>query len=147
MIIYEKRIQELCSRRYANHPKGCPNYDKKIGCPPNKPLINEILDFNKPAYIIYVEFDIAEHARNIKLKHPDWSERQVYCCLYWQPKARKILRGEEAKMINNKIEKIVTSPEAHGVNLDLLMRKIEIRLEWPPRQTARLISLGGYAIK
>jgi len=145
IIKYNKKIQTLCVNKYPQHPKGCPNYGKKQGCPPNTPLINNILNFDKPVYLIYTEFNIGEHAQKLKQKHPDWSERQIYCCLYWQPKARKFQRQEEerAKKEYN-LEKITNSPEAHGINVGLLMKKIGINLEWPPRKITRLVSLGGY---
>lgn len=138
-----KEIQKLCTNPYYKHPKGCPNYGKKEGCPPKAKLADEILDLKKPVYVIYTEFDIDKHAEDLRKKHPDWSERQIYCCLYWQPKARKIQREEERKAIEKLgIEKIAS--EANGINLDSLMKEIGITLEWPPKKTTRLISIGGY---
>lgn len=145
LISYKKGIQSLCRNHYPNHPKGCPNYGKKDGCPPNQPLISEVLNLRKGVYLIYTEFDVGKHARRMQKMHPDWSKRQVYCCLYWQPTARKIQREEETKAKEEYgLGKIVDSPEAHGVNLSLLMKNIGVELEWPPRKITRLISLGGF---
>ena len=147
-IQYNKKMQGLCTAIYYNHPKGCPNYGEKEGCPPNQPLINDILNFKKNIYLIYTEFEIGKHARKMKQLHPDWSERQTYNCRLWQPKARKAHRQEvnRAKEEYNLI-KIVCSPEAHGVNLTDLFKSIGVKLEWPPRKITRLASLGGYDSK
>lgn len=136
--------EKFCLKPYPNHPKGCPNYGKKKGCPPNLPKIEELLNFNKNVYLIYTEFNIGEHARRMKKMHPDWSDKQVYCVLYWQPKARKMQRQEEEKARKEKdINLVLTSPEAMGVNIVSLMNKIGVKLEWPPRKITRLVSIGG----
>lgn len=146
IIPYSKEIQKLCRNPYYQHPMGCPNYDKKESCPPNQPLIDMVLDFSKPLYIIYTEFDIGEHAEKMLEKHQEWSERQAYCCLYWQPKAKKIQRIEETKAVKEYgVTKIVNSPEAYGVDVTGLMENIGVILEWPPRKITRLVSLGGYS--
>jgi len=138
---------KLCCNPYPSHKEGCPNYNKKDGCPPNLPHLNDILNFNKKIYLIYTDFDIGKHAERMKKLHKGWSERQAYCCLYWQPKARKMQRAEEEKCKKEKgIDFILNSPEAYGVNVNLLMKKIGVSLEWPPRKVTRLISLGGMKI-
>ncbi|MCX6746934.1 MAG: hypothetical protein NTU63_02245 [Candidatus Pacearchaeota archaeon] len=136
--------KKFCCLPYPNHPKGCPNYRKKEGCPPNIPRLEEALDLNKEIYLIYTEFNIGEHAERMKRLHSDWSDKQIYCCLYWQPKARKMQRQEEEKSKKEKgINLILTSPEAMGINLVSFMNKIGVKLEWPPRKITRLVSLGG----
>jgi len=136
--------EKFCCLPYPSHPKGCPNYGKKIGCPPDIFSLKEILDLNQNIYLIYTEFNIGEHAERMRELHPKWTDRQVYCCLYWQPKARKMQKQEEEKSKKEKgINLVLTSPEAMGVNLISLMNKIGVRLEWPPRKITRLVSLGG----
>lgn len=147
LIGYDKDIQKLCCRPYYQHPRGCPNYAKKEGCPP-KPLINEVLDFKKPLYLIYTEFNVGAFARKMQRLHPNWTKKQVYNCRYWQPKARKIQRYEEGKAeALCSLTKIVKSPEAHGVNVDSLFKKLDRPLEWPPKKITRIVSLGGFSYK
>lgn len=143
IIPFERKIQSLCRYPYYRHPRGCPNYGKP-GCPPNQPLINEVLDFQKKIYLIYTEFDLGEHARKIKKLYPNWSEHQIYCVLYWQPRARKIHRQEEEKASKRYHFDCIAGPEACGVNVTEIMRRIGTILEWPPRKITRLISLGGW---
>ena len=142
-IVYEKSIQHLCVRPYPNHKKGCPNYNKKRICPPNQLLINEIIDLNKNAYVIYTDFNLGNHVIKMKERHPIWSERQLYCCLYWQKRARKTHFEELFKSrVRGRLLNIIHCPEAHGVNVTALMKVVGIELEWPPRNITRIVSLG-----
>lgn len=145
---FEKKIQFLCRRPYHNHLKGCPNFGKKVGCPPNQLLIDGIFDFQKKIYLVYTEFDLASHTAKMKKLYPYWSEHQIYCVLYWQPRARKFQREEEEKAMRELgLDYICRSPEAHGVNITELMRQIGVLLEWPPRNITRLVSLAGFKLK
>lgn len=148
IIPYDKKFQFLCRCPYHRHPRGCPNYGKKEGCPPGQPLINAVFDFQKNIYLVYTEFDLASHAAKMKKLYPHWSEYQIYCVLYWQPLARKFQRQEEEKALREfNLDYICCSPEAHGVNVTELMRRIGVILEWPPRNTTRLVSLAGFKLK
>ena len=77
-------------------------------------------------------------------KHPEWSKRQLECCLYWQGTARKSLR-EKIKLF--KIEYpnlfIAKCPEGSGTNLTETMKQININLEWPPKNYTYQIVLAG----
>ena len=80
IIKYEKSIQGLCRRPYRNYPKGCINFNKKPGCPP-QPLINDVLDFSKEVYVIYTKFEVGEFAERMKKTHPQWKDhpRDIAC--------------------------------------------------------------------
>ncbi|MCK9596838.1 hypothetical protein M0R19_06635 [Candidatus Pacearchaeota archaeon] len=138
-----KNANKLCCKPYPNHSRGCPNYNKKKECPPNLCKLEDLFDFNQDMFVIYSEFDLGKHAQKMKKMHPDWTDRQIYCCLYWQPKARKFHREELENYKGNKISYISNSPEAYGVNVTSLMRKLGVELEWPPRRITRIVSLGG----
>ena len=117
-VEYSRSIQGLCTRPYYAHSKGCPNYRKKNGCPPNQPLIDKVLDFNKDLFLIYTEFNIRKHAKRMRKMHPEWTERQIYNCRLWQPTARKMQRQEEERARKeHNLTDIIGSPEAHGVKL------------------------------
>ncbi len=146
-ILYDKKFQLMCRCPYYKHPHGCPNYGKKAGCPPNQPLINEVFDFDRRIYVIYTEFDIGAHADRMQRLHPQWSDHQTYCVLYWQPRARIFQRQEEARALKEyNLDYICRSPEAHGINITALMARLGVVLEWPPRKITRLVSLGGCKI-
>jgi len=144
-LIIDPKVRGLCVKPYPNHKKGCPNYAKKKGCPPMCPVISETLDLSQPVYAIWNTFPIGEHVERMKAKHPDWTERQLYCCLYWQPKARKQLRQlvDEFCFAMRQSFTIVACPEAQGVNLTETMKGVGVELEWPPRINARQIVIAG----
>lgn len=152
--IIDNGVRILCLRPYGyngkqwSHPKGCPNFSRKDGCPPQAKLIIELLDFTKPIYAIWNVFDFESHCNRMRKLHPQWSQRQVECCLYWQPKARKQLqekilefRWRMKRTLRN--IKILKCPEANGVNVTETMASINEILEWPPQSVTYQIVLAG----
>ncbi|OQB78726.1 MAG: hypothetical protein BWX88_05091 [Planctomycetes bacterium ADurb.Bin126] len=148
-VCVDHAVRKLCWKPYPGHPHGCPNFAQKRGCPPAAPLIETILDLTKPVVAIYNVFDLGAHRERMRAKHPDWTRRQLDCCLYWQPGARKALRAEVAAWITEQPLgmsgrfQIVATPEATGVNLTETMRSAGIVLEWPPNDFAYQIVLAG----
>ena len=148
----------LCLKKYPGHPKGCPNYQKKKGCPPNCPTIDQLIDLEKPVYVIWNEFDFDGHCQRMQAAHPRWSKRQIECCLYWQPKARKdlkkIIERFEARSLFEAMDHvgevpepcIVMNPEGAGVNVTETMKSIGIDLQWPPVTKTYQIVLAGMAV-
>ena len=161
LIPYNEEIQDLCTNKYYKHSNGCPNYGIKDGCPPNQPLIDRVLNFEKDLYIIYTQFNVGEFAERMRINHLGWSKhpRQWYNPRIWQPQARTLHRADQAEATEeHNLTKIVSSPEAHGVNVTKLMKNIEITLKWgwPPKHIVEnqeylnnvvyLVSLGGYEL-
>jgi len=149
IIIYDKMFQGLCKKPYYGHRKGCPNFDKKEGCPPGLPLINEVFDFENDLFVIYTEHLVGEFASRMREKHQEWNDRQCYNPRYWQGTARKIHKAErEIALKLDGVENIVW-PENHGVNVSELMLNfgIELNWKWPPEHNLEnityLVSLGG----
>ena len=138
-------VHGLCLRPYPNHKKGCPNYGKKKDCPPGIPVFDSFYDLSKLIYAIYNKFDFKEHIDRMREKHPDWSQRQLECCLYWQGTARKRLkeRIEIFKRLTGSKYIVTTVPEAMGVNVTETMKRIGVELEWPPVNVAYQIALAG----
>jgi predicted metal-binding protein len=131
--IIQPEVRNLCVKPYPGHPKGCPNFNKNCWCPPTVELFQEVADLTKPIYVIWNEFDFGEHCAKMRLKHPNWSQRQVECCLYWQGTARKQLSKEIDKFKEEyKADFITRCPEAMGINVTETMKSIGILLEWPP---------------
>lgn len=138
----DPRIQGLCRTPYPRHPKGCPNYGRKPGCPPGVPMFDSLYDCSQPVFAVVSSFDLGGHARAMMKRHPQWSEAQLYCLLYWQPRARKTHRKEVAEFletVNGYVS--IPVPEAYGVNVTETLRRVGIDLEWPPRSVARQVSL------
>jgi predicted metal-binding protein len=143
-IVIDQRMRGLCKKPYPNHPKGCPNFDKRHDCPPKVPLIGKVFDLTKPIYAIWNVFDFGGHTARMRDKHPQWSDRQVECCLYWQGSARKQLKSEiEAFTSVMGKHVVLTTPEACGVNITETMKNIGVILEWPPVKVTHQVALAG----
>jgi hypothetical protein len=138
-------MRKLCTRPYPGHKRGCPNFNKKKGCPPNTPTIYWELDLDDPIWAIWNVFDFAGHVARMKFVHPEWSDRQLANCLYWQPSARKNLRAEIANFLRTEGKNlhVLTCPEATGVNVTATMKFLGIDLEWPPKTVAYQVVLAG----
>jgi hypothetical protein len=85
----------------------------------------------------------------MKRKHPNWTDRQLYCCLYWQGTARKNLKNEITKFKKSFSNHIVTTcPEAMGVNITEVMKdNADIELEWPPISISYQVAIAGLPLK
>ncbi len=143
--VIDPAVRNLCFKPYPNHNKGCPNYGKKIGCPPQAPLVGDIINLSKQVWVIWNEFDFGGHCARMKEKHPMWSQRQIECCLYWQGTARKQLKQILTKFTSKHPGlKIIQCPEACGVNLTATMDNAGIELQWPPTTKTYQIVLAGY---
>jgi predicted metal-binding protein len=128
-LVLQEQTRDWCRFPYPGHPKGCPNYNIKKGCPPNVPIISSKFDLNKPHYVAVVSFDLAEHMKKMALKHPGWSERQQRCCLYWQGKVRKKLRILcENWLKEHKGYSHSSCPEAMGLNVFRTAYKVGIKI-------------------
>jgi len=141
--IIQNHIQGLCKLRYKSHPNGCPNYSIKKGCPPCL-LYDEVYNLSHDVYAIIYEFDLASHVSKLKLKHPNWSDRQLKCCLYWQGTARKELK----KLCDDFIKEypnyeVNNVPEALGVNVTRTMSEVGVKLEWMPKNIVRKIAFAA----
>lgn len=143
-LVIEHSVRNLCVKPYPGHKHGCPNFGKRVICPPNAPLIEDILDLTKPTYIIFNKFDLGAHIHNMQIKHPDWSYRQLVCCLYWQGTARKQLKEKVKQALKESPGLYVLyCPEACGVNITATMKNLGIDLEWPPKQYTYQVAILG----
>ena len=146
-------VRNLCFKGYPGHPKGCPNFGKRDICPPKAPMIGDFFDLSKKIMAVVIPFNLGMHKEKMKKKHPNWSERQCECCLYWQGTVRKKLKYEVAYNLSRTIlfdggELIATDcPEAMGVNVTETMKKVGVILEWPPKRIVRKIAFIGTSMK
>jgi len=142
IISYDFR--SMCFKPYPNHPTGCPNFGKRSSCPPCVPVFEEVFDVAKPLYVIWTTFPIGTHIAKMKALHPNWSERQLTCCLYWQGSARKNLKREIFKFQTSHPSLFITTcPEAMGVNVTATMASIGEKLEWPPLIMTYQVAIAG----
>jgi hypothetical protein len=136
----------LCRRPYPGHPKGCPNFGKRPTCPPQAERWTLETIARYDWYAIWVVFEFGEHVERMRVAHPDWSQRQCECCLYWQGTARRRLRefvveflGEAA--IPGVADEVYYVPEAHGCDVTATMATLGVALEWPPQVVTRHVAI------
>lgn len=144
--VIDHTVRKLCTRPYHGHPKGCPNFNKKPGCPPAALNFDLVYDLTKPVFAICNIFDFKGHVEKMKAKHPDWSEYQLRCVLYWQGGARKHLKAHILDFLREHQSqgyRIETCPEAMGVNITETMKSAGVILEWPPQNVTYQIALAG----
>lgn len=155
-IVLLPNRHNLCVTPYELHPKGCPNFNKKKGCPPNSVEFFEFFDETKPIFIVWSVFDLGAHVQKMRRQHPEWSERQLYCCLYWQGRARRFLRdtieeyqtqfpllGETLSIRPDSRGAVSTCPEAMGLNVTATMRNLGEILEWPVKTKVYHVAVIG----
>lgn len=70
-VCIDHSVRDLCRQAYPGHPKGCPNWGRKAGCPPAAPLIETLLDLTRPVVAIFHVFDLAAHRQRMWALHPD----------------------------------------------------------------------------
>jgi len=150
--VVDYSVRGLCTSAYPNHPKGCPNHGKSDRCPPAAPRIEDFMDLGQSVYLIWNRYPFGEHVRRMRVKHPEWSQRQLECCLYWQGTARKQLKSHAAAFALDISDKgldrlrMTGCPEGMGVNMTATAAQAGIALEWPPRRFAHQLALAGYIL-
>lgn len=146
-IVIDYSVRELCYRPYQNHPKGCPNFGKRPTCPPRCLKLENAFDVPKGFWVVWVDFDFAIYRRNMKRKHPNWSQRQIDCCLYWQGGVKKKLKEAVVDLmyyLDGRGDWYATDcPEAFGVNVTETMKTLGVILEWPPENIVYKIAIIG----
>lgn len=145
-LVLNDQTGEWCKIPYPGHPKGCPNYDKVDRCPPRAPKIEDFFDISTPMYLVHSEFDLAAHQDRMLSLHPEWSDRQCRCVLYWQPKSRKQLKERSAEAMKFLgLDGVAMVPEAMGLNVYATARLSGLHLERiRDLKTCRHVALIGH---
>lgn len=145
-LAIDMRAREWCRLPYPNHPRGCPNYDTgRLSCPPDAPLVMDKFDLSKPHWFVVVEFNMKAHVEKLRAAHPDWTDRQLRCCLYWQGGVRKLLRQLSEDFVSrNPGTEYTTCPEAMGVHVLKTLREFGVPVRKKITDTVYKVSLAGY---
>lgn len=178
ILDYSLKVQNYCLLPYPNNPKGCPNrgtcrplkgfpqdYKPHIirECPPTIEqiiegsrekllLIDQIFDFSRPLYAIWIEYELGKDAEE-RSRRTGRRPEHCYNKRWWQNRARRQLYDEAMRFLDEFPGAIVDlCPEAHGVNLDTSLAKVGIEFpwykQWPPEHSldhvVRYVALGGY---
>lgn len=138
--ICDHNIPDLCWKPYPGHKKGCPNYNKKAGCPTK---VGYFLDtFDPQIYIIAIKFDFGAYLDMMRERHPEWTDKALRNVLYWQGHVRANLNNfiKSIELPDN--YKILKTPEAMGMNMTDTCKQVGIELEWPPMHNTYAIVVG-----
>ncbi len=147
-LCVDLKTREWCKLPYPGHPKGCPNYNKKNICPPIVGIVDDIFDLSKPHWFAIVKFDLKAHVDRMLLKHPNWSEKQCRCVLYWQQTVNKNLREYSEKFVSEMPGTIYTTcPEAMGVHVFYTFKKLGLEIKRNPDIVNKVALIGFDAKK
>lgn len=138
------RVRKFCKLPYPGHKNGCPNYGNSANCPPIVGLVEEIYDLDKPHYFLYYIFDIAAHVEVMKVRHPEWTDRQLRNCLYWQGTVRKGLTILSKRIVKGSGRIYTLIPEAMGVHVFKTMENLGIHLQRVNHSIIYKVALIGY---
>ena len=143
-VVIDRRARDWCKLPYPNHPKGCPNYDKRSNCPPHQGFFEDVFDLPRPIYMVAIPFDILSYMERMKTLHPQWSPRQCRCVLYWQGKVRKALKSLMVEVRDSNGCNFMTDcPEAMGVNVIKTARKKGVSISVKPKNIVWKIGFVG----
>ena len=146
-LVIDYRAREWCTIQYYNHPNGCPNYNNSDTCPPKIALIEDHFDLSKKHWLAIVDFNLGNHIAKMRGLHPDWSDNQLKCVLYWQNGVKKKLRDLcEDFIFDNMGEKLIYSicPEAMGLHVFSTIRKLGYKISKNIKEKVYKVALIGY---
>ena len=89
-IIFDPKVQSYC-----NNPQfQCPNYGHSWACPPEAPYLeNKISEYDQ-FFLVYSEFDIQAHIKEVQNTHPKRSASRILRSLYRKNMGRDLLEKE-----------------------------------------------------
>lgn len=139
VVVQDLKVIALCRSPYYKHPHGCPNWDRKDGCPPRtKPFLSK---YYPDVYIAITRMDFAEYLRLKKDLHPDWTEKALRNPRHWQGYMRASLKHFLTPSRIPVGYQIVTNAEAMGINLFETCAKTGFVLERDPQNFVCHINL------
>jgi hypothetical protein len=146
-LVFDKNsIGPWCKLPYPGHPKGCVNFDKRIGCPPKSEFFQNII--TAPFFLAAQKFVIASYSEKIKNKIPNWTDRQASCLKYYQKSVSKKIKEEAKTFIESKKQNLILieRPEANGIDIFNTCKNIGIFLDRNPKKIMWKIMLIGKKI-
>ena len=150
-IIRYPEVLDLCAYPYPNHPKGCPNQEKCCSSP-----YFDILEPFKYYYLLYLVFNYKKYKELRREEHPEWTENQTKCVLYWQNSLKRLIKDylEDLYKEGNhfyiigcgsgfklSFQNKVFSMESMGINVFSTLKRNGIGFEVKPRDKVLLVNL------
>jgi hypothetical protein len=153
-IVFTKKTRIWCQLPYPKHKNGCPNYGKKANCPPNVEYLEGKLEKYIYKKILLCRFNFNKYKKEMKIHYPDWTDKKLGCCLYWQGQIRKVFKNTIKKLTPDLVltcgSGVYDSPsmEASGINVIQTLKNIGITdIEIKPVNIIYLVCLIGFYTK
>jgi hypothetical protein len=128
-LVTSDQVGKWCRLPYSGHKSGCPMYGRPR-CPPGAGSIFDLLDGKDPIYLVYADFDLDRRAALMKLRFPEWSERQCRNVRHWQEIVRaQLRRNVRAAMEKLGCNEVTFCPEGLGVNVFATAAILGLKLE------------------
>ena len=142
-LVIDYRAREWCKLPYPDHPRGCPNFGQRASCPPEAPLVENHFDLSQPVWLIAVGFDLQHHIGRMRVKHPNWPDRQARCILYWQGSVNKELRSLTQYLVEGTGRIYTLCPEAMGVQVIKTASRAGVPIRPRPTDYVYKVALAG----
>lgn len=141
-----KEVNRQCIQPYWKHPKGCPNFNSKEGCPPGILHIEDEYDLNKPIFLLAARFPFLKFISEKKIQHPDWSMRALINQRHWQPTSKKnFWENVELFLQEHPEYNVLRNPEGQGVNIPGTARNCGIDIQWcKTNERGEIVSIPEY---
>ena len=96
-IYFDPKVQTLCVTTSFT----CPNYNHSHSCPPVAPYLEEEVSKYKKFFLIYSQFDLENHIKEVKAKHPKRSEYRIKLAFQMKSLFREDLDEEFNKFLES----------------------------------------------
>ncbi len=136
---------KMCLNPYYRHPKGCPNFHIKKGCPPEVLNISQQYD-TEHLNMILLKFPFEQYISAKSQIHPQWPLRQLANPRHWQGHLRSTLyRYWDTIKDEYPSSTLITGPEAMGINVGSTLENMNIPLKWfEENEKEEIVSVPEY---
>ena len=136
---------KMCLNPYYRHPKGCPNFHIKKGCPPEVLNISQQYD-TEHLNMILLRFPFEQYISAKSQIHPQWPLRQLANPRHWQGHLRSTLyRYWDTIKDEYPSFTLITGPEAMGINVGSTLENMNIPLKWfKKKKKDEIVSVPEY---
>ena len=136
---------KMCLNPYYRHPKGCPNFHIKKGCPPEVLNISQQYD-TEHLNMILLRFPFEQYISAKSQIHPQWPLRQLANPRHWQGHLRSTLyRYWDTIKDEYPSFTLITGPEAMGINVGSTLENMNIPLKWfEENEKEEIVSVPEY---
>ena len=143
-IVFDKRATGYwCKLPYSGHPKGCVNFNKRVGCPPNSKFFGDLI--SAPFFLVAQEFDLSEQVEILNKKESNLEDKRAFCLDYYRGSFSKKIKEEAEAFLESRNQDLflLERPEANGVDIFNTCKNVGILLERDPKRKFWKVILIG----